>query len=242
MSSMQPVFDFGPFRADLRRRVLERDGQPVALTGKAFEILAALLQRQGEVVDKDSLMKTVWPDTIVEENNLTVNISALRKALGETPNEPQYILTIPGRGYQFIGQAAEDAKRTPLYLTAGLLLTIVAAAILWIGLRKPAPAPGAIAVLPFHVLGGDPSSAYLGVGMTDALITRLANLRGLTVRPMSSVLRLADKDPFAAGRDVGADLVLDGKVQQVADRVRVSVQMLRVKDGASLWADTFDEN
>ncbi|HEV2690784.1 MAG TPA: winged helix-turn-helix domain-containing protein, partial [Bryobacteraceae bacterium] len=67
---MQQVYAFGPFRADLRRRVLERDGKPVVLTGKAFEILVALLERKGEIVDKDSLMKAVWPDTVVEENNL----------------------------------------------------------------------------------------------------------------------------------------------------------------------------
>jgi len=92
------------------------------------------------------------------------------------------------------------------------------------------------------MLGMDPSNAYLGVGLTDALITRLGNLRGIAVRPKSSVLRLADKDPFIAGHKVGADLVLDGKVQQQANNVRVSLQMLRVKDGASLWAESFDEN
>src|SRR5450755_1737838 len=101
---MQETYEFGPFRVDLRRRALERDGTPIALSGKAFEILVALLERRGEILDKDTLMKIVWPDTVVEENNLTVNISWLRKALGETPQAAQYILTIPGRGYRFIGE------------------------------------------------------------------------------------------------------------------------------------------
>src|SRR5579864_2769840 len=245
---MQQAYEFGPFRADVRRRVLERDGAPVVLTGKAFEILTALLERRGEIVDKVSLMKAVWPDTTVEENNLTVNISWLRKALGETPNDPQYILTIPGRGYRFIGEAPIAPKRHPVRLyvaAAGLPLLLVMIVALWPKFRPAGRAPAAgnrIAVLPFHVLSSDPSNAYLGTGLTDALITRLANLRGVTVRPMSSMLRLADKDPFAAGREVGADIVLDGKVQQLANNIRVSVQMLRVKDGASIWADTFDEN
>src|SRR5579864_3053129 len=224
---MQQVYEFGPFRADVRRRVLERDGAQVVLTGKAFEILAALLERRGEIVDKESLMKAVWPDTAVEENNLTVNISWLRKALGETPNDPQYILTIPGRGYRFIGEAPAPApKRHPVRLyvaAAGLPLLLIMIVALWAKFWPVDRAPVAgnrIAVLPFHVLGADPSNAYLGTGLTDALITRLANLRGVTVRPMSSVLRLADKDPFAAGRDVGADIVLDGKVQQIESNIR----------------------
>lgn len=246
---MQQVYEFGPFRVDLRRRVLERDGAPVVLTGKAFEILATLLERRGEIVDKESLMRAVWPDTAVEENNLTVNISWLRKALGETPNDPQYILTIPGRGYRFIGEApVAPPKRHPtrLYVAAvGVPLLLIMIVALWPKFWPTGRAPAAgnrIAVLPFHVLSSDPSNAYLGTGLTDALITRLANLRGVTVRPMSSVLRLADKDPFTAGREVGADIVLDGKVQQIESKIRVSVQMLRVKDGASMWADTFDEN
>lgn len=247
------IYSFGPFRADLRRRVLEREGTQVALSGKAFEILAALLERQGEVLDKDTLMKTVWPDAIVEENNLTVNMSWLRKALGETPSDPQYILTIPGRGYRFIAAIETESAETsavvtkkkrwlPYLIAAIALLLVVGGGARWYRSRAVIPmASNCIAVLPFQVLGSDSSNAYLGAGLTDSLITRLTNLRGVTVRPMSSVLRLAGKDPFAAGRDVGADTVLDGKVQQREGAVRVSVQMLRMKDGASLWAETFDE-
>src|SRR5579864_6648539 len=98
------AFEFGPFRVDSRRRVLERNGEPVALSGKAFEILTALVKRPGEIVDKETLMREVWPDTAVEDNNLTVNISWLRKALGEAPGNPSYIVTVPGRGYRFIAE------------------------------------------------------------------------------------------------------------------------------------------
>src|SRR5258708_17777405 len=104
MSDRGEIFEFGKFSVDIRRRSLERDGQAVALSGKAFEILVVLLERRGEVVDKDALMRQVWPDTAVEENNITVAISALRTALGESPVSPKWIVTIPGRGYRFVGQ------------------------------------------------------------------------------------------------------------------------------------------
>ena len=255
---MSKVYEFGPFLCDPHRRLLERGGASIPLSGRAFEILAALLEHRGEVVDKDTLMKLVWPDTAVEENNLTVNMSWLRKALGETPADPQYILTITGRGYRFIADVsirepgepkpqprAARIHRSAIYAPAAAILIIAIAGFFWNkshSPKRPVSAANTIAVLPFHMLGSDPSNAYLGSGLTDALITRLTNLRGIAVRPMSSVLRLADKDPFAAGRELGADAVLDGKVQRFENKIRVTVQMLRVKDGASLWAATFDEN
>src|SRR5690348_15985768 len=108
MSDRGQIFEFGQFRVDVPRRCLERGGQPVALSGKAFEILRVLLEQRGKVVDKDALMRQVWPDTAVEENNITVAISSLRKALGETPASPKRIVTVPGRGYGFVGEVRCD--------------------------------------------------------------------------------------------------------------------------------------
>src|SRR5229473_622322 len=108
MSDREKILEFGRFRVDVLRRSLEREGQPVALSGKAFEILVVLLEQRGEVVDKDSLMRSVWPNTAVEENNITVAISALRKALSETPASPRWIVTVPGRGYSFVGEVRCD--------------------------------------------------------------------------------------------------------------------------------------
>src|ERR1700742_1442062 len=104
MAEKAEIFEFGEFRVDVRRRSLERAGKPVVFSGKAFEILTILLQHQGEVVEKDDLLSQVWPDTAVEENNITVAVSALRKALGETRSNPQWIVTLPGRGYSFVGE------------------------------------------------------------------------------------------------------------------------------------------
>ncbi|HSE21009.1 MAG TPA: winged helix-turn-helix domain-containing protein [Pyrinomonadaceae bacterium] len=100
-------YEFGPFRVDARKRLLLRDGNPVRLPAKAFEILLVLLQSHGRLVEKDDLMRRVWPDAVVEENNLTVNISALRKSLSEAPGEHRYVLTVPGRGYQFVADVTQ---------------------------------------------------------------------------------------------------------------------------------------
>ena len=95
------VYEFGPFRMDPDKQVLLRDGQLIAVTPKAFETLLVLVRRGREVVSKEELLKEIWPDSFVEEANLTQHISKLRKALGDTLEGERYIVTLPGRGYRF---------------------------------------------------------------------------------------------------------------------------------------------
>src|SRR6185437_7483056 len=102
------IFEFDSFRVDALRRVLLHDGQKIRLPSKAFEILLVLLEAEGRLVEKDELMRRVWPDSVVEENNLTVNMSALRKALAESPGEHKYVVTVPGRGYQFVANVQQN--------------------------------------------------------------------------------------------------------------------------------------
>src|SRR5271170_8487337 len=102
-------YEFGPFRIDPDKRLLLRDDRPVPLQPKAFETLLVLVQKSGTVVLKNDLMKTLWPDSFVEESNLTQHIFVLRKSLGETAGENRYIATIPGRGYRF----AETVRLVP---------------------------------------------------------------------------------------------------------------------------------
>jgi eukaryotic-like serine/threonine-protein kinase len=93
-------YEFGPFRVDPEKETLCRAGEPVPLTSKTFQILLVLVRHSKEVVTKDDLLKTVWPDTFVGEANLSRNIFMLRKALGESAQDRQYIITVPGRGYR----------------------------------------------------------------------------------------------------------------------------------------------
>src|SRR5579863_5342783 len=148
------LYEFGPFRVDAEREVLLRSDDPVALPPKAFQVLLVLIRHRQEVVTKDDLMKEVWPDTFVEETNLSRNIFLLRKALGESPQDHRYILTVPGRGYRLAEsvrliperevsmisatqtrlqvQVDESKPRNwPAFALAGALLFVIASGTFW---------------------------------------------------------------------------------------------------------------
>ena len=218
MSTVNPLpresIEFGGFRLDPVRRVLWREGDVVALTPKALDVLAALTEQPGAVVTKDELMRRVWPDTFVEEANLTVHVSALRKTLGAQPGGGPWIETVPRRGYRYVGPPP----------------------------RPTAAFPRSLAVLPFAALDARAADDHLGLGMADALITRLGRSGQILVRPTSAVMPYAHAtEAGRAGRELSVDAVLEGKVQRAGDRVRVTAQLVRVGDGTTLWADTLDE-
>ena len=292
------LYEFGPFRIDTANRLLLCDGKPVALKPKVVDTLLVLIENSGRVLEKDELIQKLWPDSFVEEGNLTQNIYEIRKALDSGEAAESYIETIPRRGYRFAvqvkelpfegdavlpvspveivpvsenGQAAGQRSENEGPEKPSVLPAVAPAAsrarlsrpwvficcVLLIGLlavlsyylfaayRKPATANTEIkslAILPFKSLSGEARDESMGQGMADALITQLSKSRRIAVRPTSAVLRYGalDKDPLAAGRELGVEAVLDGKVQQVADQVRVTVQLLRVADGVTLWAEKFD--
>ncbi|HYG81276.1 MAG TPA: transcriptional regulator, partial [Pyrinomonadaceae bacterium] len=111
--STTQFYAFGPFLIDVTRRRLSRDGEPVPLKSKVFDLLLAMVEGRGRLLEKEELLKAVWPGQFVEEANLSVSVSALRKALGEKAGEHLYIVTIPGRGYRFVADVraseGEDA-------------------------------------------------------------------------------------------------------------------------------------
>src|SRR5712692_8048976 len=108
------LYEFGPFCLNPLKRIVLRDGEPLPLTPKCFDILLALVEHPGEVLVKEELMESIWPDTVVEEGNLNRNISTLRKALGESPNDHRYIVTVPGRGYRFVAEVREVPEDRPV--------------------------------------------------------------------------------------------------------------------------------
>ena len=271
------MFEFGPFRLDTAERHLLRDGEPVTIPPKAFDTLLVLVENRGHAVKKDELIAAVWPDTFVEENNLTQYVSVLRKALGEGAGGERYIETVPRWGYRFVGdvreawdegeeltlrrrtrssvvireeQVPEPARRVApkaIAATAAAVVLVVAMAFAW-GASRPAPGVAhdvrSVAVLPFASLDASAGeNAHLELGMADAVINRLGRLRRISVRATSAVQKYAgtDRDPVAVGRALGVDAVLEGRIQRSGDRIRVTVQLVSARDGASLWTEKFDE-
>ncbi len=229
-------YQFGAFHLNAIERLLLRDGQSVPLPPKVFDTLLALIENCGHLIEKDELMTRLWPDTFVEEATLARNISDLRKALGET-SEQKYIETVPKRGYRFVADVKELTGATLIVHRRTRSSVVVEEEV------EAGSGVRSIAVLPFKSLGADEADEYLGLGMADALITRLTNIRQIRVRPTSAVFKYVGlrQEPEVAGRELNVAAVLDGSIQRWDDRIRITVQLVSVKDGSALWAEKFDE-
>ena len=232
--SQDQIYEFSHFRVNLSDRLLSRDGEAVALTPKAFDTLVVLIERSRNVVSKEELLRAVWPETFVEEATLTQNIYTLRKALAAAGVDHPFIDTIPRRGYRFNQSVRTIAGPAPAPSLSASSLATSASQI--------TPPRHTVAVLPFEVLGPSTDAELIAVGMADALITRLSQLRQLVVRPTSAVLRYANAPPMATqvGRDLRVDAVLMGTIQYAGPRSRVGVQLVSVVDAAPIWAQQFD--
>lgn len=288
-------YEFGVFRLVPAERQLLRDGQPVTLPPKAFDTLVILVQHNGHVVKKDDLLKTVWPDAFVEENNLNQYVSLLRKTLGAGNNGDRYIETVRRYGYRFTADVREagneasrlliqkhtrtqvvvkeeqyeEQKRTvseqasvatrtgflggriarfgmlalALSLAGGVLAAFLFRPRSEVRHTLPTSNIHSLAVLPFKSLGGQDDDAYLGLGMADALITKIGQIKEVSVRSTSSMQRYAGdaRDAATIGRELKVDAVLDGRIQKSGPKIRLTVQLVGVRDGASLWAEKFDQ-
>ena len=216
---------FGRFRLDLRQRELRADGAAIGLKSRAFDILSALAAARGEVVTKDEIMAAVWPSLVVEESNIQVHISAIRKALGEKTGRPIHLFTVPGRGYRLAGvepgiagdgRASSDA--TPIA-------------------ERPS-----IAALPFQNLSSDPDQDYFADGMVEDIITGLSRIKWLFVLARYSTFAYKDRavDLNQVGRELGVRYILEGSMRKVGNRVRVTTQLIDATTGAHVWADRYD--
>jgi DNA-binding winged helix-turn-helix (wHTH) protein/TolB-like protein/Tfp pilus assembly protein PilF len=256
------LYEFVSFLLDPAERRLLRNGQPVALTPKCFDLLVVLVENSGHLLEKSDLMARVWPDQFVEEGSLSFNVSELRKALGEGENGAQYIETVRKRGFRFVAPVHEIAvpsadiiePRAPVAsrrFPIAIFAIVAVAALAWLAYvrwprRTAVPVEGAlrtIAVLPFKPLAVNVRDEPLEMGICHALIMRLATVEQLVVRPTSSVVAYnkIGQDPLAAGRELGVDALLDGHIQRSQDKIRVTAQLLRTTDGKSLWSGEFNE-
>jgi len=211
------VYEFAGRRVDPVRRQLTVAGKPVVMFPRCFDALLLLIERRGELLEKEFLLGALWPDVVVDENSLAKVISEIRRALGEGPKESGCIATVPRRGYRFAapvevrpatagnGGPFDDAQRREVR---------------------------SLAVLPFTFLNPLASDESLGLGLADALITRLGQLRRTRVRPTSSIARFATEPlaPAAAGRALEVDSVITGTIR------RSGSPEFRAETGPAPWA------
>jgi DNA-binding winged helix-turn-helix (wHTH) protein/TolB-like protein len=297
---LKHFYEFGEFRLDEEKHRLIRQGQPIHLSPKSFEALVVLVKNAGTLLEREVLMQAVWRDTFVEDANLTVTISNLRKALGQNGEHSEYIETIPRVGYRFVADVREsyeepksliiekhtqsrtiieeefvpetDPKETqaivvmPPKIALGAYINrrrVLAAsacmAILGFGSlvyfragngraaatnNSTLPAIKSMAVLPPRSLGDEPENVSQSLGIADALITRLASMHKVAVRPSSAVARYvgAEQDPISIGRSLAVEAVLDGTLQHAQGRLRVTLRLLNVSNGNQLWSGKLDES
>ena len=272
MSKDENLYRFGDITIDIENFRVQKDGQIVTLTPRAFDVLIFLLRNNGRVVEKQELFGQVWKDNYVSDNALTKIIKEIRHTLTDSADTPRYIETVQKRGYRFIGEVegkfTEDVQDThptaqrslPIALSrftfshthlalSAIVLMLILAATAWILLRqKPAQTPlslvRSLAVLPFKPLDADSRDESLEMGMAETLITRLSSLKQVAVRPMSAVRKYTDlqQDPVKAGEEIQVEAVLDGSIQKAGERVRVTVRLISVQDGTPIWSERFDEN
>ena len=230
------VYEFQGFRLEAAQRRLLYNGQPVPLKPKILDLLLLLVQMRGRLVEKDELMKEIWPNTIVEENNITVSISILRKTLGEGRAGRQFIETVPGRGYRFIAPVKIVSSEE---LTAAEAVN-VSAGVAELGARE-APIDS-LAVLPLRNISKDPHSEYLSEGITESIINTLSKISTLRVLAPSTVFRFKGKevDPQEIGSLLKVRAVMLGRVMQLGEKLVIRVELVKVADGSQIWGEQYD--
>jgi TolB-like protein/DNA-binding winged helix-turn-helix (wHTH) protein/Tfp pilus assembly protein PilF len=256
------VYEFGEFQLDAANKLLVRNGIRVPLTPKLFDTLTLLLEHPGQLIEKDEFMRQLWPETFVEESALAENISRLRRALGDAEGQ-RFIATVPKHGYRFFAEvrrvaaaataepeASGPAKRLPwgrrgLALLAAVALLALGVIYFYFGDASRVfsrPSIRSLAVLPLENLSHDPEQEYFADGMTDELITQLAQISDLRVISRTSVLRFkGTRKPLdEIARELNVAAVVEGTVAHSAERVRVTAQVIQVNPEKHLWAESYD--
>src|SRR5688572_12957233 len=240
-SLINHFYRFGEFTIDADQRVLLRHGKPLLLAPKVLETLLTLVQNGGRIIEKEELMRRLWPDTFVEESNLTYCIVQLRKTLGDEARRPRYIETIPKRGYRFIVDVEEVLSDT------GMVSDKVPRIKTHVVESQDATNPtservASIAVLPFLDLSPDRDQDYFCEGLADELINTLAGLPNLHVASRTSSFRFKSTtlDIREVGQRLNVNTVLEGSVRKAGGNFRITTQLISAVDGYHLWSRKYD--
>ncbi len=219
-------FVFGRFVFDAGRPMLSDTGVPLPIGQRALAVLGVLLAARGQVVTKAALMEAAWPGLVVEESNLSVQVAAVRRALGQAPDGLDWIVTMPRIGYRFAGAVSTQAG------DAGPVAS------------DPLPAGGkpAVAVLPFANLGGDAEQEYFADGISEDIIAALSRYRWFFVMGRNSSFAFKGKaiDSREIARTLGVGYLLEGSVRRSGRQVRISAQLVDAASAHQLWADRYD--
>lgn len=226
-STNNRTFEFEDYVLRPSERLLLRNGTPVPLKAKVFETLLNLVQNHGRVLSKEDLMRLIWSDRYVEESNLSQYIFILRRILGENPQDHRFIVTIPGHGYRFVAKVNEVKEDTA-------------------GLNGDRPEEKqrvrSIAILPIKFLDPGNQDEFLGLALSDTLITQLSSNRSISIRSTASVLRYtgSDKDPLLIGEEIKVDAIMSGTIYKIRDMMAVNLQLTSVRTQETIWANRFE--
>jgi TolB-like protein/DNA-binding winged helix-turn-helix (wHTH) protein/Tfp pilus assembly protein PilF len=263
------ILRFGVFEVDVRAGELRKQGVRIKLQEQPFHVLTVLLQRPGALVTREELRSQNWPaDTFVDfDNSLNTAINKLREALGDSADNPRFIETLPRRGYRFLASVSGiegDARgyrngevgsgmRRFRWTVALVLFAVIAAALFVLNIFRVRdrilgstriPPIQSLAVLPLTNLSGDPDQEYFSDGMTDALITDLAQMGSVKVISRTSIMRYkkTDKPLPEIARELNVDGIVEGTVQRSGGRVRITAQLIHGLSDKHLWANTYERD
>ena len=215
------IYEFGDYRLDLGKQMLSRAGVHIPLTRKVFETLHVLVKRAGQVIEKEDLIRVVWPDAIVEENNLNQNISTLRRVLGESRGDNRYIATVSGRGYRFVPEVRIHSSADVSQLEH---------------IR--------IAVLPFENIGAGSDREYLAEGLTEETIASLGQIdpQRISVIGRTSVMsyKRTVKTLAEIGKELDATYLVESSLRAEGERLRITAKLIRVRDQLQIWSASYD--
>jgi len=215
------------------------NGSPVSIGSRALDLLGLLVERQGKLVSKSEIIDVVWRGATVEEANVTVQISALRRILDQNRELGSCIQTVPNRGYRFVALVKRVEPAHPLVLTVPPGNSSRAS----LPSSSPAlPDKPSIAVMPFANISGDPEQDYFADGMVEEITTALSRIKWLIVIARNSSFTYKGQviDVKQVGRELSVRYVLEGSVRKSGRRLRITAQLIDALTGTHLWADRFD--